>query len=220
MAGTSFDPADFALRCIDSPATAPAGMDLPCPGDRPGSARVQPASPAPRQAPDPGADRFSDLLTRAHYRMFPPHLYPPLKAEPLVLRATTAAGIPVGTTRAQALAWVCPQGRAFTIQEAHVRAATGFVAAEVGFKVTRNDKVIFDGSEHTNLNPDGSTTAHPVLLPIAASEPVAFISLPWNTTILVGERLVVELIAKTAAALTLTAHVQLRGYTYPLELIP
>jgi hypothetical protein len=61
---------------------------------------------------------------------------------------------------------------------------------------------------------------HPPLLPVTAAEPVAFISLPWNTTILAGERLVVDLFATTSAALTLTAHVQLRGYTYPMELIP
>ena len=216
----TLDPAEFALRCLNAPAAVPSRIALPCAGDGLGAQRARIAPEAPRQAPDAGADRFSDLLSRAHYRMFPPHLYPPLKAEPQVLRATQAAAIAAGTTRVQALAWVCPQGRAFTIQEAHVRAATGFVAAEVGFKVTRNDQVIFDGSEHTNLSPDGTSTLHPVLLPVSASEPVAFVSLPWNTTILAGERLVVELIAKNAAALTLTAHVQLRGYTYPLELIP
>ena len=214
----SFDPAELALRCLDTPLAA--ATRTPCPSPEAGLARAMPARPMPRHEPDPGAERFSDLLSRAHYRMFPPHLYPPLKAEPLVLRATHSAALAVGTTRTQALAWICPQGRAFTIQEAHVRAATGFVPAEVGFQVTRNDQMIFDGAEHSQLNPDGSSTQHPVLLPIAASEPVSFISLPWNTTILAGERLVVEVIAKTAAALSLTAHVQLRGYTYPLELIP
>jgi hypothetical protein len=216
----TLDPAEFAMRCLDTSVAPPTSQSVRCPGDDLGTQRARPAGEAPRQAPDAGADRFSDLLTRAHYRMFPPHLYPPLKAEPQVLRANLGVGIGIGTTRAETLAWVCPAGRAFTIQEAHVRAATGFVAAAVGFKVMRNNLVIFDGSEHTTLNPDQTQTLHPPLLPVTAAEPVAFISLPWNTTILAGERLVVDLFATAAAALTLTAHVQLRGYTYPMELIP
>jgi hypothetical protein len=152
--------------------------------------------------------------------MFPPHLYPPVTADPTVLRATVASPVGAGTTRHEALVWTCPAGRAFTIQEAHVRVATGFVPAAVGFRVTRNERVLFDGSEHPHRNPDGSTTVLPPLLPITAGEPVAFISLPWSTTILAGERLVVELVTVATAALTLTAQVQLRGYAYPLELLP
>jgi hypothetical protein len=220
MQGSGFDPADFALRCLDTPATAPTALAPPCDGTGLGLQRVQPAPPMPRQGPDAGGDRFSELLTRAHYRMFPPHLYPPLKAEPQVIRATRIAAAPVGTTRTALLTWVCPPGRAFTAQEAHLRAATGGVAAEVGFLVTRNDQVLFDGTEHTIRNVDESLTTLPVLLPIAAAEPVAFISLPWNTTVLAGERLVVAFVTKTAAALNLTAQVQVRGYTYPMELIP
>ena len=215
------DAADFILRCIDSPATAPTALALPCDaaGDH-GAQRTRPAPPMPRQDPDAGADRFSDLLTRAHYRMFPPHLYPPLKAEPQVLRGTRIAAVPVGMTRTTVLTWTCPQGRALTIQEAHVRAGTGFVAADIGFTVMRNEAVLFDGSEHTTKNPDGSNTIHPPLLTIAAAEPVAFVSLPWNTTVLAGERIVVAIVTKTAAALNLTAQVHLRGYAYPMELIP
>ena len=116
--------------------------------------------------------------------------------------------------------WVCPQGRAFTIQEAHLRGATGFVAADIGFKVTRQQRVLFDGTPHTTLNPDTSQVTHPLLLPIAASEPVAFISLPWATTILAGERIELELVIAATAALTATVEAQLRGYMYPMELLP
>ncbi len=209
------DPADLAVRCADSPGVRTPMV--PPPGEGPASPLAW-APGGPRA--DAAADRLSDLLTRSHYRMFPPHLYPPVTADPTVLRATVTSPVGAGPTRQEALAWVCPAGRAFTIQEAHVRAATGFVPAAVGFRVTRNERVVFDGTEHEHRNPDGSTTTLPPLLPITAGEPVAFISLPWSTTILAGERLVVELVTAATAALTLTAQVQLRGYTYPLELLP
>jgi hypothetical protein len=221
------DPADRLGACLDTPIVDPGRLPVPQGWPLPNStarrfdfdqAVPSPAAPAP--GGDPEAARFADLLKQAHYRMFPPHLYPPLLSEPYILRAQMrAAYTGTGRLSERVLAWACPSGRAFAIQEAHLRAATGYVVTRVGFRLFRNSSLLFDGDELRTRNPDGSESVQPEVLSVSNNEPAAIMTTPFTCHVLPGDRLTIDITGTRTANVTLTASLQLRGYLYPTELL-
>jgi hypothetical protein len=223
------DPADSLLdgcarSAVLSPLAAPSAWPLPNTRARDYDFAGQAPPPLAAAAPD-DADRarrqqeFNDLLAAAQARMFPPHLYPPLRSAPYILRADETVALPASAVhRAVLLDWTVPAGTAFTVQELHLRAHTGGVACAVGFTIDRNQQRVFAGDELRTLHPDGAESVQPPILPLAGGDPAtAWITAPCAVTFLSGERVTLTAVATPVAALTLTLHLQLRGYTYPSE---
>lgn len=222
------DPADDLIaRCAESPLASPVAP--PEPWARPntvarrfGFDAQEPRRFEPGTAADAERARrlqeFNDLLGAAYQRMFPPHLYPPLRSEPYMLRANLGATLPgAGTTTTRILDHVQPDGSAFTVQECHLRANAGGAACQVGFIVTRGEARLFSGDELRTRNPDGSHSVQPPILPIAATDGTVWITSPFTVTVLPGERIGIAVSCVRTGPVTLTLHLQLRGYRYPSE---
>lgn len=223
------DPADDLIaRCAGTAveSTLPPPEPWHLPNSRARGFDFTGQRPQPFAATKPGDDErarrlreFNDLMAQAQMRMFPPHLYPPLLSAPYILRAEqTIALAGAGVHRARVLDWTVPNGGAFTVQELHLRANAGGVASGVGFTIDRNGQRVFSGDELRTRHPDASESVQPPILSLAGGDTAtAWITSPFAVTFLSGERVTIDATCARAAGLTLTLHLQLRGYTYPSE---
>ena len=120
--------------------------------------------------------------------------------------------------RDKVLHWTVPKGSAFTVQEMHLRANAGGLACGVGFTIERNAQRMFSGDELRTRHPDASESVQPPILSLAGGDSAtAWITAPFTATFLAGERIGIDVTGAHAVSLTLTLHLQLRGYIYPSE---
>ena len=148
----AFDIAEMIERCRRGDSATLATTSQPTIGPRPTSRGLTDAAAALTAGLAERTTNANDCH-RAQRCLFPPHLFPPLTAQPFYLRARFACNwpgeeefsFPCGLWTRRILDWYVPRGYHYTMRLAYFGVVGD--SSEVGcrFRVYRHDKLWFDG---------------------------------------------------------------------------
>ena len=169
--------------------------------------------------------------------LFPPHLFPPLTAQPFYLRARFACNwpgeetitFPVGLWTRRILDWYVPKGHHYTTRLAYFDVCGNYSEVCLGFRVYRNDKLWFDGdtieTDHGNgvvsklirMGHIGTFYSRDSIQDPSDSSNI----IDFPSTFDPGEKISVDVIKHTGVTnAKISANLRLTGYLYPQEIVP
>lgn len=232
----SYDLADLITRCSRGETAVPATTPQPAPGPRPTSPGLEDAGAtlADALAGHAANLRWCRQLQRC---LHPPHLFPPLNAQPFYLRARFACNwpgeesltFPLGLWTRRVLDWYVPKGHHYTTRLAYFDVCGNYSEVCFGFRLYRNDKLWFDGDTIETNHGNGVTSKLIRMGHIGTFHNRDSIQDPSDSANIIdfpstfdpGEKISVEMTKNSGnTTAQISANLRLTGYLYPQELAP
>ena len=233
---STFNIADMIERCSRGETATPATSPQPNTGPAPTSRGLAEAGAT---LADALADRCGDpqWCQRLQRCLHPPHLFPPLTAQPFYLRARFACNwpgeesltFPAGLWTRRVLDWYVPKGHRYTTRLAYFDVCGNYSEVCFGFRLYRNDKLWFDGDTIETNHGNGVTSKLIRMGHIGTFYSRDSIQDPSDSSNVIdfpstfdpGEKISVEMTKNSGnTTAQISANLRLTGYLYPQELAP
>lgn len=221
---TSFDITEMIARCSTSDVATPSTSCLPEPGGQPDPPGL-----------DSAGNTDNEWCKRMQRCLHPAHLFPPLSAQPFLLRARFACNwadeesitFPVGLWTRRILDWYVPRGQRYTTKRAYADVVGNFSEVCLGFRVYRNDKLWFDGDNIETNHGNGVISKMARLGHIGTFYSRDSIKDPSDSSNIIdfpstfepGEKISIDVIKNSGVTnAQISANFRMTGYLYSQEL--